>query len=228
MKIIAIPFAGGSKYSFQKFKNKTNDFIMIEYPGRGLRIHKNLIIDIELLIEDLLQKVKNEITAFEDYIMYGHSMGALAGYLICQKIEELGLQKPKKLVVSGKKAPSIEREVKIAHLPDEEFWQEVIKLGGIPDELINHPELIDFYTPILKADFTAIENYQYVKKEKLTIPIDVFYGSEEATEDEMQGWKEETTQKVTITQMEGNHFFIFKHVDFFSNYFKNIEETINS
>jgi surfactin synthase thioesterase subunit len=228
MIIITIPFAGGNKYSFQKFTQNLTQCNVIEYSGRGLRIQENLIIDIGLLIEDLLQKVKNEISATEDYIIYGHSMGALIGYLICQKIEELGLKKPQKLVVSGKKEPRIEREVKIAHLPDEEFWEEVIKLGGIPDEFLNHPKLIEYFTPIIKADFTVIENYQYAKKEKLTIAIDVFYGSEEATEDEMIGWQEETTAKVTITQMEGNHFFIFKHVDFFTNYFKNIEETINS
>ncbi|MBA0882490.1 thioesterase II family protein [Flavobacterium undicola] len=220
MKIIFFSFAGGSKYSFQKLTNKTNDIIVIENPGRGLRMNENLIIDIELLIEDLLEKVKNEIASCKDYIIYGHSMGALVGYLICQKIEELRLQKPLKLVVSGKKSPSAEREVKIAHLPDQEFWQEVIKLGGIPDELQNHPELINFYTPILKADFTVIENYKYKKKEKLTIPVDVFYGSEEAIEEEMLGWKDETTAEVTITKMEGNHFFIYNHVDFFINLFK--------
>ena len=111
-------------------------------------------------------------------------------------------------------------------LGDNEFWQEVVKLGGIPDELRNHPELIEFYTPILKADFSVIENYRYEKKQKLTIPIDVFYGSEEAQVNEMLGWKEESTEKVTINQMEGNHFFIFDHTDFFISYFKNIKRTV--
>nr|WP_315254464.1 thioesterase domain-containing protein [uncultured Flavobacterium sp.] len=225
MKLLGFSFAGGSKYSFQKFTNQASDFIMIDYPGRGLRMHENLIFDIEILVEDLLQKVKNEITSNKDYIIYGHSMGALVSYLICQKIEKLGLKKPLKLVVSGKKAPSIEIKIKIAHLPDKEFWQEVVKLGGIPDELQKHHELMAYYIPILKADFTAIENYKFSKK-KITIPIDVFYGSEEATKEEMLCWQEETTRKVNITQMEGNHFFIFDHVDFFTNYFKNVGETI--
>ncbi len=228
VKIIAFSFAGGSKYSFQKFTQNLSQIIIAEYPGRGMRVNEDLKFDINSLLEDLLKKVKSVILSSGDYIIYGHSMGALIGYLICQQIEELGMKKPLKLVVSGRKYPSIKRKKILSHLPDKLFWDEVIKLGGIPDELLNYPELMEFYTPILKADFTAIENYQYVKKEKLTIPIDVFYGSEEATEEEMLGWQEETTAKVTINQMEGNHFFIFKHVDFFFNYFKNIEETINS
>ena len=63
-------------------------------------------------------------------------------------------------------------------------------------------------------------------KAKLNISIDVFYGSEEATEEEMLSWQEETTEKVTITQLKGNHFFIFDHIDYFKNYFKNLTETI--
>lgn len=222
MKLLNFSFAGGSKYSYQNFFSNKSEAIIMEYPGRGMRINEKFITEIDTLIEDLLPKVMEEINSCEEYIIYGHSMGALVGYLLCQKIEEMGFKKPQKLVVSGKKAPSIERKLKIAHLPDEEFWQEVIKLGGIPDELQNQTELIDFYIPILKADFTAVENYKYVKNKKLTIPIDVYYGSEEATEEDMIGWREETTEKVTITQMKGNHFFIFDHVEYFQSYFNNL------
>ncbi len=225
LRIIAFTHAGGNKFSFQMFSKRFNDFSTIEYRRRELRIKESSSLDIKELLDDLLKHVKKEINSCDDYIIYGHSMGALMGYLICQKIEELALQKPLKLVVSGKKAPFVERE-KISHLPDKIFWEEIIKLGGVPDELQDYPELVDYYTPILKADFRIVENYKYIKKEKLTIPIDVFYGSEEATKEEMNGWKDETTSEVTITQMEGNHFFIFDHVDFFTNYFKTLKKLL--
>ena len=223
MKIIAFTFAGGNKYSFRKFTDIINNFIVIEYPGRGLRMSEYLFTELDAIVEDLFLIVQKEITSTQNYVIYGHSMGALVAYLICHKINELKIMSPKKLIFSGKKSPVIIKKNKISKQPDEIFWKEVVKIGGIPDELLGYPELIDFYLPILKADFTAIENYQYEKKEKLTIPIDVFYGSEEASEEEMLGWKEETTEKVTITQLKGNHFFIFNHIDFFTNYFKNLE-----
>lgn len=222
MKIIILPFAGGNKHSFNFLKDKLFreglSIDVFEYTVNREDCQKTFL-SINELLNELFSKLI-EIIKDEDYVIYGHSMGALVGYLICQKIEELGFKKPQKLIVSGKKSPCIEREIKIAHLPDEKFWQEVVKLGGIPDELQNHPELIEFCTPILKADFTVVENYQYEKKEKLTIPINVFYGSEETIEEEMLGWKDETTAEVTITKMEGNHFFIYNHVDFFVNLFK--------
>lgn len=227
IKIIVLTFAGGNKYSFSKLHKNISNFSVLEYPGRGQRVNEDLILDLDNLMEDVFLQITNKINYCNDYIIYGHSMGSLIGYLICQKIEELGLPKPIKLVVSGKKPPAIKREKKIAHLTDNIFWDEIVKLGGIPEELLNHPELVEHYTPILKADFTIIENYQYIKKDKLTIPIDVFYGSEEEiTEEEIKGWEEETTGLVNITQMEGNHFFIFKHVDFFTEYFKNLTQSI--
>lgn len=228
IKKICFPFSGGNRYSFNRFARKAPDFTFIEYPGRGLRTNEELISDLNQLIDDLLPKITDEISSCNEYIIYGHSMGALVGYLICQKIEEFGFTKPLKLVISGENHPQIKRREKIAHLPNNQFWEEVVEMGGVPTELLNFTELIEHYTPILKADFTAIENYHYVKNKKLTIPIDVFYGSEEKiTEEEIKEWKNATTGVVNITQLEGNHFFIFKHVDFFSHYFKNIAHSFN-
>lgn len=224
LDFLLFPFAGGNKYSYQRFIQNKPNFCVIEYPGRGGRMSESLLSEVDLVVENIIVQIENMIK--NDYVIYGHSMGALVGYLLCHKIQELGLPKPIKLVVSGIKAPSIKRGKLISHLPDDLFWEEVIKIGGISDELQNYPELVEFYIPILKADFTVVENYEYVKKEKLTIPIDVFYGSEEAEEEEMQGWKDETTANVNITQMEGNHFFIFDHIDFFINYFKNLTNNL--
>lgn len=224
-KVIIFPFAGGNKYSFNDFFYLTNNVSILEYPGRALRIKENLIENINELISDLLPQLKKEINSCDDYIIYGHSMGALVGYLICMEIEKQDIRLPIKLIVSGAKSPKYSREKILSNLKDENFWNEVIKLGGIPDELNNHPELIEYFTPILKADFKCIENYKYNKKSpKLTIPIDVFYGSgEEITQTEAEAWQEETTDNVTVTELKGNHFFIFDHIDFFTNYFKNLK-----
>ena len=221
MKIIAIPFAGGNKYSFNNFIKS----LVLENPGRGLRIKEDLIENIYELINDLLPQFQKEIDACDDYIIYGHSMGALVGYLICKEIEKQGLKPPVKLVVTGAKAPKYSKEKTLSNLSNESFWKEISKLGGIPKELNNHPELIEYFTPILKADFKCIENYQYDKNSsKLTIPIDVFYGSdEEITQAEAEAWQEETAANVNVTELKGNHFFIFEHKDFFVEYFKNLQ-----
>ncbi len=223
--IIAFTFAGGSKYSYQKLSQKLPQFVVIEYPGRGLRIGEDLIDDIDLLVENLMPKVLHEISLSNEYVIYGHSLGGLVGYLICHKLQELGIKKPLKLIVSGRKAPSIGRKEKIAHLSNNLFWEEVVKIGGVPIALQNNSDLIEFYAPILKADFKTIENYNYIENMRLDFPIDVFYGTEEEiTDEEKLLWEKESTKDTIINMLEGDHFFIYNHETFFINYFKSLSK----
>ncbi|MFP3802494.1 thioesterase II family protein, partial [Paraburkholderia sp. SIMBA_027] len=75
MKIIALVFAGGNKYSFTKLSKGITDFVVLEYPGRGSRFNEKLITNIDTLVEDLLPKVIEEIRNCQEYVIYGHSMG---------------------------------------------------------------------------------------------------------------------------------------------------------
>jgi len=225
MQIIAFPFAGGNKYSYNNFFSSTCNISIQEYPGRGARRKDNLIENIDELINDLFSRILDQFDFEEDYVVYGHSMGALVGYLICQKIEKMNLKKPAKLIVCGAEPPNVFVQEEISNLDDMDFWNEVSKLGGIQDDLTNHPELIEFFTPILRSDFKCIEKYEYDNSSpQLTIPIDVFYGSEEDLEvREADAWRKETTANVDITELKGDHFFIFDHLDFFNEYFKSLQ-----
>ncbi len=228
MKIIAFPFAGGNKYSFRHFFPKHLDVTVLEYPGRGTRIDEKLITNIDTLINDILfpEVIKN-ITSCKEYVIYGHSMGGLVGYLMCQKIEQLGLKRPNKFIVSGRKAPKYKRDKILSSLPDHIFWQEVVQLGGIPAEINKLTELVHYYVPIFKADFECIEKYNHVENKKLNIPISVFYGDDEnITEIEATDWKETTNQNVDIFELKGNHFFIYQHSEFIiSNIIDQIPDT---
>lgn len=211
-KIVAFPFAGGNKYSYSKMIHNSNEFIVLEYPGRGTRSDKPLITNLNELIEDMFNEFEKIVDEENDYIIYGHSMGALIAYFICLMIEQKKMKQPDMLVVSGAKAPFYRRIDKISHLDNESFWAEITKIGGIPKELKEDKELIDFFTPILKADFRLLENYSYSGKNKINIPIDVFYGSEEDIEiEQVLAWKETTHKNINIQCLPGDHFFIFKN-----------------
>jgi len=228
MKVIAFPYAGGNQYSFSTFFSKNINIEVVEYPGRGQKSNISAITNIDSLIEVLSFEIFKNILLCNQYVIYGHSMGALIGYLICKEIERLGVKKPLKLIVSGKKAPKFKTEKVFHVLQDNKFLNKVVGLGGIPIEIFNYPEFMDYYIPILKSDFECVEKYEYDSEtSKLTIPIDVFYGSEEdITEEEAQAWQEETTGKVTVTKLIGNHFFIFEYKDFFTNYFNQLNATV--
>lgn len=227
MKIITFPYAGGNSHSFNFLNHKflQPDYLeVLEYPGRGQRGNESLLERVDDIVSGFTPKIE-QLIKNEAYCVYGHSMGALIGYQICRRIESLGLKLPTKLIVTGAKSPKFSRKEIVSNLPKQTFWEEVSKFGGIPKQIKEHPELVEYFTPILKADFRCIENYRYNKNSpKLKIPIDVFYGSDEGiTQEEADAWQEETTAKVNVVKLKGNHFFIFDQKDFFAEYFKTLQ-----
>jgi medium-chain acyl-[acyl-carrier-protein] hydrolase len=211
VKVFFIPFAGGSSYSynlFRKYSSLELELIPIELPGRGTRIAEPLITDAHELVTDIFNKICNKLN--EAYIIYGHSMGALLAFLLVRKIVNSSLPKPLHLIVTGSKAPSVRDATKRHLLPEEEFILELKRLGGSPDELLRDRGLLNFFIPILRADFEATETYLHKVEPAFDIPITVAIGKdEEITFEEALAWERETKASVKIRQFPGKHFFIF-------------------
>src|SRR2546421_579196 len=97
LKIILLPFAGGNKYCFGKLSMRLSNWHAVEYPGRGSRGNEPLLLDANLIANDVMMQLKDVVRG-DDYIIYGHSMGALIGFLLCRKIERGNFKKPMKLI----------------------------------------------------------------------------------------------------------------------------------
>lgn len=215
--IFCFPFAGGNKYSYRELKLKSPqhlNFITLEYPGRGARIGETLIKDINLLVDDLYNQVKEAIQN-QDYAFYGHSMGGLIAYLLTVKIHQNKNREPLHLFITGTTGPSaISRgEKKRFKMAQEDFLQEIRDFGGMPDELLENEELLYYFEPILRADFEASENYSHSNYPVLNIPVTVITGIEEDMEiEDIELWQKESTYKVEFIRLPGKHFFIFDYV----------------
>lgn len=222
MKVLAFPFAGGNKYSFDFLKPYLNpkiQFEVLEYAGRGNRVSEKPIDSIDSVVDDLWLNTLNFIKE-ESYIIYGHSMGALIAFLLCHEIQKKGLKKPFKLIVSGKKAPQAKREEKIWNYPSEQFWKKLISLGGIPEEIQNESTLREFFEPIIRVDFKVVEEFFFQRRDLLDIPIEVLYGDKEFDrENDFLDWNLETSGGVTFYKFRGNHFFIHDYAQDIANHF---------
>lgn len=213
--VYTIPFAGGSKYSYNLFRKFLPDNILfepLELPGRGERITENLVSDMHAMAEDLFQQIKNQLP--QKYVIYAHSMGTILGYLLCKKLVKHNLTLPSHLIFTGSSGPSNpERERERHALPKKEFKEKLLEYGGSPDEVLSNDELFEFFEPILRNDFKAVETYYYEQDgEPLPIPITTIYGSsEKLSREEVELWKQESKEEVSIRQLPGGHFFIFDY-----------------
>ncbi len=217
VNIFCLPFAGGNKYSYREFKNRAPlflNFISLEYPGRGGRIKEPLLSNTGALANDLYKEIENKVDD-NDYIIYGHSLGGLMTYLLTRKLIENGHRPPLHLFVTGTTGPSsLSRIEKKRHLlPKAEFIQELKDLKGMPDEILQSDELLEYCEPILRSDFMASEKYVHEECAPLDIPITVITGNEEDMENsDIALWQKETTLPVDFKKFPGNHFFIYQNV----------------
>ncbi|WP_108867383.1 thioesterase II family protein [Aquimarina aquimarini] len=213
MKIICIHYGGGNKFSFAKLEEHIDSTLVmesIELPGHGKRIKENLLTDLNEMAVDIYHQIKN-ITDDEPYILYGHSLGGMLCFLVSRLLQKKEDQLPLHMIISSCKAPRYNhvRKVTCHTLSDEDFKEELRVLGGFPKRAIENKEILDFFLPILRADFKAIETYEYKQDKALDIPITVLAGlDEDVSKEQLIGWQEETKYPFRFQQFEGGHFFI--------------------
>lgn len=224
VQLFMLHFAGGSRYSFDFLKEYLQnevEFIPLELPGRGKRFGETLIKDKEVAIHDYFKQIKM-LRNSQPYIIYGHSMGATLGVSVANLMQK-GQDAPEALIVSGNSGPGtlpIDNEgntipKKTRYLMNAiDFKNELIELGGAPEEVLNNEEIYDFFDPILRADFEVLEKETAYNEKGITlnVPIYALMGTEEKTSNQIINWQRFTTEKVQCSILKGNHFFIHEHV----------------
>jgi external thioesterase TEII len=224
VQLFLLHFAGGSRYSFDFLKEYLQhevEFIPLELPGRGKRFGETLLKDKKKAIHDYCKQIQT-LRNSQPYLIYGHSMGATLGISVAYEMQQKN-DAPEALIVSGNSGPGtlpVDNEgneilIKNRYLmstPD--FKNELIELGGAPEEVLNNKEIFDFFEPVLRADFEVLEKEtDFIEKDILiNIPIHALMGTEEKTSHQVTNWQRFTTEKLQYAIEKGNHFFIHEHV----------------
>lgn len=215
IRLFCLPYAGGSAIIFRTWPNHlppTIEVCPIEIPGRGRQIKLPPYRKIEPLVEE----IGKNIIPFLDkpFAIFGHSMGGLVSFELIRFLRSNYNLSPLHLFISARNAPQVTPIKKpIYNLPDDEFWQEICDFNGTPDEVIDNSDIIEFFLPILRADFTILDTYVYQEQPAFDFPISVFGGLQDKvyTDYELAAWQEQTTAAFSLHKLEGNHFFIREH-----------------
>jgi medium-chain acyl-[acyl-carrier-protein] hydrolase len=183
--------------------------VPVHLPGRGNRFTEPALTRSDALVEQLA----SELEPFLDvpFAFFGHSMGAMLAFELARRLRAGGGPLPEHLLVSGRRAPQRPRDKRELHsLPEDEFREELRSLNGTPDELLEHPELMELFSPILRADFELCETYAFHEDAPLDVPISAFGGLEDkdVSREDLTAWKEHTRGPFRLRMFPGGHFFL--------------------
>ncbi|HEX7640833.1 MAG TPA: alpha/beta fold hydrolase [Burkholderiaceae bacterium] len=225
LRLYCFSYAGGSANVYLPWKNLLDGSIelcAVQLPGRGARLNEMPVPSLQKLVADIAAVISNETRL--PFAFFGHSLGGLLAFELTRYCKHHLLPSPGHLIVSGCSAPQMRDATQRMHLlPDEEFIEELRKYNGTPPEILAHRELMQLVLPALRADFAAVETYQYKRLPPFDIPITVFAGRNDnhVSEEKALGWELETRGPCEVHWFDGDHFFLHEQMG-------SVLETINS
>lgn len=213
-RLFIFPYAGGNPTAFGKWTIENIECWTAHYPGRGSRYSEPLIKNIPSLVEPLSQAMHPLLD--KPFAFFGHSMGAVVAFELVRSMRRNKLPQPKLFFVSACGAPHLPAPHPPIHaLSNDEFLATLQKLNGIPSELLRQPEAIQLLLPIVRADFEAVETYQFIPDHPLEIPIVALGGLHDPriSRERLEGWSTQTSAGFKSHYFDGDHFFIHTEKD---------------
>lgn len=211
-RLFCFPFAGSGPSVFFKWVNDIDsniELVAVQLPGREKRLSEPVLYKMDSILEELVPAIIPLLG--KPFFFFGHSMGAILAYELVRWLHKNNQKLPLKIYLSGRRAPHLsEKDHPIHNLPDKQFIAKIREYGGLPGEILDNKAFLDFYLPILKADFSVVETYQYKNLPRVNVPFCAMGGDKDllADVDEIKAWQELTAGDFNYYIIPGNHFFL--------------------
>jgi medium-chain acyl-[acyl-carrier-protein] hydrolase len=212
LRLFCFPYAGGGASVFRTWAQQAPagiEVCPVQLPGRENYLQEPPYTRLKPLVQALVPVIVPYLD--RPFAFFGHSMGALISFeLACRLRQQFDL-KPVHLFVSGYRAPQLPRpNCSIHNLPESEFIEELRRLDGSPEDVLQNVELMELLLPVLRADFELCETYTYSQAGPLDCPLTAFGGWQDIIVgyEDLAAWREQTQASFRLQMYPGNHFFL--------------------
>ena len=152
LRLFCFPYAGGSAQVFRGWQRHFAPqaaLSLAHLPGRAARVGEPPFKQYKPLVNALADAIVPQLTSA--FAFWGHSMGTLISFELARELRRRGKPAPLALFLSGRGAPQIpDPDPPVFNLPDPEFIAELRRLNGTPRELLDSPELKEFFLPTIE------------------------------------------------------------------------------
>lgn len=212
IRLFCFAHAGGGAAVFRPWQARLGpqvEVCPVVLPGREARWREPPCTSMDELIAVIMRQLRRRID--RPFALFGHSLGAAVAYELCRKLFPTPDSGPVLLLVSGRRAPHVAARGRPAHrLPREDFVAYLRSLNGIPPEVAGHPQLLDAFLPVLRADFGVNETYAPPREPRLRVAVSAFLGADDPLVNvaDMLCWRDVTTSGFRLRVFTGDHFYL--------------------
>jgi medium-chain acyl-[acyl-carrier-protein] hydrolase len=212
LRLFCLPHAGGGASLFSPWAGLLPEAVelnAIQLPGRENRLREQPWTELKPLVEALAGVLRPHLDL--PFAILGYSFGALLAFELARHWRRAGAPMPQHLFVLARRAPQVINTSPPVHqFSDDQLADWMRRLGGTSELILEHPELLPIFLPILRADLTLHETYSYRPEAPLALPISAFGGlaDSQAGPEEMERWREQTSGAYRRRLYPGKHFFV--------------------
>lgn len=213
INMFCLPPAGSSAAIYAGWKKRMPEHIAIvpiEYPGHGALVKQPLVNDPDYLSQFIFEQIQGY--GEQPFVLFGHSVGAALAWRVEQLIQTTALSRQLKLlIISGRPELEFTRQMPPKRFLSREGLIEALRhYNSVPAELLENPDIMDFFLAILRNDFHLNDNMLNDCIEKTNTPVMAFYGQGDpdiAGAEKMVAWQKHSTNWRGCYLLEGDHFF---------------------
>eukprot|EP00752_Nemacystus_decipiens_P005288 g4796.t1 len=223
VRLFCAAWAGGSATSFNKWPSRLPDAVelhALQLPGRMSRSKEECLTSLSAIVERTAEALIAMGLLDKPFALFGHSFGSLVMFELARKLTEVAGKTPLRLIVSGCRPPDMcvgtGQSPLVSQLPRDDLVDHLVNLGGMPAELRDQTELVDYFLPPIRADYTAFENYKYEPRQgddgcpPVSCPLVCLGGEEDSAtpRSDLDHWASFTTGEFRLEIFDGGHFFL--------------------
>ncbi|MGW0778604.1 thioesterase II family protein [Streptomyces sp. NPDC002835] len=214
--LVLLPHSGGSAQAYGDWAQWFPSSIRVvaaQYPGRGARYGQEPATEIAALADPLAEVLAGLDTPVH---VFGHSLGALLGFEVCWRLQQAGCPAAA-FYPSAAAAAHAHRSAAVppARLTDDELLALLKERGGMPEDILAEPDLIDLVLDACRSDMAVTDSYSYGDEDRrLDCPIVAFGGDSDSAVpvDRLRRWRELGTGRCEIHVLSGGHFYLHDHM----------------
>lgn len=212
VRLFCFPYSGGGASTYRTWHEElppSVEVCPVQLPGRESRLKEPPFTRMLPLVKVLAEELRPFMEM--PFAFFGHSLGGRLSYELAREVRTRYGLSPIRLFVSGAPAPQVAfPKVHVHHLPDAEIVRRIRDLGGTPESVLQHEELMSMLMPLIRADFALSETYEYTADTPLQCPISAFGGTDdpEVSRESLEAWQVQTCGPASVRIYPGGHFFL--------------------